>query len=806
MAFPPPGISQQIAKNNTDVKPPTGKPPSGRLTIPLAINGMFSAGDPSSIPDAATVYLHNMLLRPNRCEARPPATYDNLMSIIGICEWEDLVNQQTRFVALDATKLYLKSASAETWDGGTSGVSGTRVTDCVSYRGKLYITLDDGAGNPTTVLVYDGSTVSASPFDSAITARAIATFNDRLFFAYPRITTTPHMDGGSQSWTGAVYDLTTVKWTKTNVTASLVTSGSNTICRLLPTSTTASSVNYGFTSSGQRLSLFQVGSGTTQSLVLRWGLRNQSASYDMPITLRVNVVTNWRAATAYGTDSIVNGGTTDINGTIQRCTTGGTSGGAAPAWATTVGATTADNTVVWTCEAATNTIGSVETTLPNATKNGGNFTGIYCPATIPSGPATIELAPQLCFFNTANPTITLGPVDVSFRDGLANGALSKKNEGVQMTSGSFFYPFVNTEGGGTIVIPSTLNVESLMWSEIAAPQTIRAVNTYQPKEEAGLPTALCTVGGRLLMWKRRAYWTFIGTADPDTPILPEGPARIGIGCLGPLAVDTLDDEVFWIGETEVWRLRIGNEPRALAGFAMREEILNRAAATWVESQVTYNMPLLAVDKKNREIWVYTQKGKLYCYHIGDEATPAVYRPFTPEQGQWTVHDINGQEIRAMRYNDITQEMEFSIGGFGLVRFDPTMTALDQIDNTANTYSVTKDITFKPIELAAPRYDAVVESFAAYHKATASQSANTLTLNISQDRGVTYPHNNIVRFDPTVARIPIAVYQFAPSVTLKLSHAGQTGAAAWAISKAEVDLNIKRGEFPQVNPTAISNSL
>lgn len=52
----------------------------------------------------------------------------------------------------------------------------------------------------------------------------------------------------------------------------------------------------------------------------------------------------WAAATVYAVGQMVS----DSNGRIQRCTTAGTSGAAAPAWATVIGNTTADNSVVWT--------------------------------------------------------------------------------------------------------------------------------------------------------------------------------------------------------------------------------------------------------------------------------------------------------------------------------------------------------------------------------------------------------------------------------------------------------------------------
>ena len=38
----------------------------------------------------------------------------------------------------------------------------------------------------------------------------------------------------------------------------------------------------------------------------------------------------------------------DANGNLQRCTTSGTSGASAPVWATTLDATTADASAVWT--------------------------------------------------------------------------------------------------------------------------------------------------------------------------------------------------------------------------------------------------------------------------------------------------------------------------------------------------------------------------------------------------------------------------------------------------------------------------
>ena len=52
----------------------------------------------------------------------------------------------------------------------------------------------------------------------------------------------------------------------------------------------------------------------------------------------------WSATTARALSALI----ADGNGNIQRCTTAGTSGAVAPAWATTIGATTTDGSAGWT--------------------------------------------------------------------------------------------------------------------------------------------------------------------------------------------------------------------------------------------------------------------------------------------------------------------------------------------------------------------------------------------------------------------------------------------------------------------------
>jgi hypothetical protein len=56
---------------------------------------------------------------------------------------------------------------------------------------------------------------------------------------------------------------------------------------------------------------------------------------------------SWMAGTA----KVVGNLLVDGKGNVQRCTTGGTTGGAAPAWSTALNGTTTDGSVTWTLAA-----------------------------------------------------------------------------------------------------------------------------------------------------------------------------------------------------------------------------------------------------------------------------------------------------------------------------------------------------------------------------------------------------------------------------------------------------------------------
>lgn len=707
---------------------------------------------------------------------------------MGLARWEDLTNQQTRFLAFDSTKLYRKSTTTESFDSGTSGTFGTRLTSWANYRGKLYLMFDNGGGSPSAAAVYDGTNISPAPFNTTLYSRGVVSYIDRLFFLYPRLQIVNHGDGNLFNYTSSVYDFAAAGgWTLSNITASNIVTNGVTVCRLYPTSTTASTAQLVqtigvFTYTGLAGPIPAITPfDATRYVVWRCDVRNGHATYDMPLTLEWSLVTSWEGTKAYVIGDLISDGTY-----LQRCTAAGTSGGIAPAWATTVGAVTADaGTLRWTNEGL-DVIGSTPYILPNATA-APEWTTLFVTANVPQCTNNAYISPRLKMFNAAIPTITLAPIEISLRDGLADGDPAKRNYGQQFTTGDYFYPFVNTESTAS----ATVNIEDLVWSETAQPNRIRAANTYKLREVAGLLTGGTVLKGRLVTFKRTGFWIFKGTEDPDNPVLPETPARVGIGSLSPVSLDVLDDELFWIAENECYRMKLGSEPVPFCGDSMREEIMSRGV-NWVESQSTYNLPILSIDSKNSEVYVYTQKGKLYIYNLASEA--------------WSVCDIQSREVAGMLFNPVTGKMQISLGGKGLIRLDDTVTSKDTIDNTATQYPVSKDITLRPFELTYPRAELCLHDVGVYHLVTASQSAEVLYCYTSVDRGATFSRFVEVRFDTAVPRIPFSMYQFGLTVLPKISHVGSAGRAAWSLSKAEALVELLTGEWPWIQPTQIAASL
>jgi hypothetical protein len=498
-----------------------------------------------------------------------------------------------------------------------------------------------------------------------------------------------------------------------------------------------------------------------------------------------------KASTAYTVGNLL----TNNDGSRYRCTVAGTTAvGALTGPAR--GATGADGTVTWLNEGS-DVLAADEDFVTNVTEQ-PNFEAKYLTARIPPRTNEIYYSPRIKFYNTANPALTtLGSIDYAFRDAVTDGDPSKRNFGQQLTDGDFYYPFLNTETATS----ATVNLETLVWSEIADPKSIRAANFYEPKEVAGLATGLIAIGGRLLLFKRRAFWPFVLTADPDTPILPDGPARVGAGCLHPQAMDVMDDELFFIGENEVYRMKDGGSPVAFAGDAMREEIFAKGAA-WVESlSAPVNIPMLAVDQKNREVWVYTQQNKLHCFNLDTET--------------WSVHDLptGSAGVTALTYNTNNGLMNVSIKGAStiyLTKLDDTTPSNDL--TSSSTATVTHTIIWKPIELIAPRYDVLLEEVRLFISGNATYTDTfNVAMHYSNNQGRTYGTSVTETIQDALnggEYVPIRFpsFQMAPTLTCKFVATGVTGSAALTISRAEADVNVKRGEYLQVNATAVSASL
>ena len=227
-------------------------------------------------------------------------------------------------------------------------------------------------------------------------------------------------------------------------------------------------------------------------------------------------------------------------------------------------------------------------------------------------------------------------------------------------------------------------------------------------------------------------WIFKGIADFNEPILPETPA-MRFGCVGPMALAvSRDDEMFWIGEDRIYRMKIGADgPTAIDTPGMFEEIMNKAAASWVESQSTYNMPLLTIDHADKDIWLYTQKGKIYIYNLDTK--------------MWSYLDSNpagtSAEVRSMIFDPVSNRMLVSFGGQGATRFDETCDAQDTIVAGGGTpWNILSEVVPKPFELFAPRYEASLLEVGLFHNATIQQGS--ITIAYSYDRGATYTARRI----------------------------------------------------------------
>lgn len=761
-------------------------------TIPVGLGGMFSAGDPSTLADGLVSLLRNYIIRPNRFEGRPAFVYDSLDAVSGFALWQDMTLELQKTLAMCSAddKLYTKNANGVGYTAGLAGLTtSARLTSFTNFLGKLWMAFDNGTKTPTSMAVYDGIAINTAPFNSAINSRTVTAFINRLFLTFARVVVAPSQNQFPTScfFFGSFGSI----WVLTNVTISQITTSTGKIInRIFPTSTAASacSVYYSDPAIGTNVRGIQaVAAATTPKQYLwRSDLRGVHPLYDVPITLEWVMIKTWQVNNPYALGDIV---VAAVAGSdyIFRCTTAGTSGGGAPAWSATIGATIAADTVTWTNEGSA-ILASLETVVPHS-NGSGLFNTFWLPVTVPPRTNAVSITTRIKFYNSIYPALTiLAPIDTGEIDGVADGDPSKKTYGQQVTLGDFYYPFANVESASS----ATVNIDAVIWSEIEQPGRILARNTYPLSEVAGNSTAAIVSNGRYVVFKRNGMWIFKGNPDINEPILPES-AAISVGCVGPRALDvSRDNMLYWIGMNHVYRMKVGSDelPQEIDSPGMFEEIMARGS-NWVEGQSVYNLPLLVIDHANKDVWVYTQKGKIYVYSI--------------QSGLWSYLDTNPTgtpaEVRAMAFDPVSNRMLVSFGGAAATRFDETSDLADTIvTGGGTTWNILNEVVPKPFELFAARYEATLLEVGLFHLATIQNGS--LSISYSYDRGVTFtvPDGYPVASWLGNPRIRLPLAATGESVTIKLSRTGAGGRRNFTISKADALLRVHRGEIPKVNAT------
>jgi hypothetical protein len=224
-----------------------------------------------------------------------------------------------------------------------------------------------------------------------------------------------------------------------------------------------------------------------------------------------------------------------------------------------------------------------------------------------------------------------------------------------------------------------------------------------------------------------------------------------------------------VGENEVYRWNGDGEPEPLCGDGMREEIMSKASTTWCESQAApSNRALLTVDQKNREVHVYTQKGKVYVYSI--------------DRNAWTYYDVDGgYEICDLIYNPTTGNFyaafsSAAAGTAGVARLDATQTGANDSISNSGTVALSAEAWFAPIEMTGPRYDLLVETLRVQHAITGDQTAQTTTAYVSKDQGQTFPKSHAVTVYPLSGGeyrpMSISLFQSFGTLLIKLVHVGK----------------------------------
>ena len=770
----------------------TGRFESPERPIPLhAPRGMWSGGDSALVPLGFARKMRNLAMRSGVMELRPQFTYDNLTGVRGFAVWYDNATAAQRlFASLNPAACHVKGSSGETWSATLGSPSGALdILDSVSYRGVLYFVTSDASRVPQGVFSYDGTTMAFVAYTSTqamFRPRCVEALKERLCYAGVRFVISNRFNGATD------YEYDASNWTKTAVTSTLITSGAQIVSRITPTHASVAYMAAAATGAGSVI---------TGDDRITWtgAIRGVSPTYKMPMTAQFKYTLAWTTGETLAIGAIRV--PTFANGYHYMVTVAGdTHAATEPVWPTSAGTVT-DNTVTWTF-VGSDVVSQSEFNVPTVSEYG--FMPFSVSASIAAGSNT-EVTPFLKFGTASIPTYTLAPVDFSLRDGLADGAPLKRNYGHQLTYGRMALPFVNLDAGTGTISPDLDDV--IYMTEVAQPDYITGTRFTRVSEVPGPVTALKATHEKLAVFKRNARWVFAATESPSIPILPEGDVRKGDGALNAKCVGVDDNgDLLYIGHSEVYRWDVKNDPVKQCGDAMRGEIMNKSAATWCESQsAPANRALLAIDQRNREMWVYTQKGKLYCKDLDTG----------PGEG-WTTHDVNGgYEICDMAYNPTTGNMYFAFtaapaGTAGVARLDPTVAVAEDSISTSGTTDVVAEFLMRPIEPSLPGAEVLVRNLSMFHKVTASQSGQETRCDVSFDQGVSFERSLTFDIAPLstggFVAVDLPIYQTWSTVQAKLVHTGQGGASNFSVSRITADIEIVGSYYPKNSLTSGASTL
>lgn len=311
--------------------------------------------------------------------------------------------------------------------------------------------------------------------------------------------------------------------------------------------------------------------------------------------INLGVAGPWQATAAYVTyqfststrPSVI----LDSNGNLQWASTAGTSAGAAPAWATTIGTTTNDGTIVWTCLGpgviiatqswrwafSTHGIdGSVSTATPFATIQGG----ILGPSII-TNPNLIAIAgnfqtdtqiDQIFIWRTAQGQSTLVLEDAIPADGL-NASFTYSEQGIPDTS---------TNGGGALtpqapapiaqannppprgmtaplyhlgriwaIYQNTVVVSGGPNTLVGNGNTAFAPLSFFPipEQPIRLFATITSAGPGILVWGRANIYIILGQGTPSSPFQQAARYMAGCGILNYDAVTQIGSTYYAFGNT-----------------------------------------------------------------------------------------------------------------------------------------------------------------------------------------------------------------------------------------------------------------